>query len=301
MPYRTLNSYLKETFGCKVYKLSLSTGCTCPNRDGTCGNGGCIFCSQGGSGEFAEKGADIDAQIENAKRRVDKKFSSSIKQEDRRYIAYFQSFTNTYAPAEKLRPVFTAAISRPEIVALSIATRPDCLPPPVLALLSQLNRIKPVWVELGLQTINERTARFINRGYTLSVFEKAYRELKALKLCVIAHTIVCLPGESFEDSKNTVKYLSALNPRLDGIKIQLLNILKGTRLASLYQEEPSIVRLPSLEEYCAMVSELLKILPKETVVHRLTGDGSKKDLIAPLWVADKKRVLNALKNYIGNL
>lgn len=299
MTYRTLNSYLKETFGTKVYKLSLSTGCTCPNRDGKCGIGGCIFCSQGGSGDFAQSGSDIDAQIQKAKAMVSKKFPPSIKEEDRRYIAYFQSFTNTYAPAQKLRPIFTAAIKHPQVVALSIATRPDCLEEEIISLLKELNQTKPVWVELGLQTIREDTARFINRGYNLAVFQKAYDALKKAGLKVIVHVIVCLPGEGIEDAKNTIRYLAEQKSAPDGIKIQLLHVLKGTRLYELYQKDSSIVNLPSLEEYCSMLKELLPLIPPQTVIHRLTGDGAKKDLVAPLWSANKKKVLNAIRKALS--
>ena len=299
MTYRTLDSYLKETFGTKVYKLSLSTGCTCPNRDGKCGSGGCIFCSQGGSGDFAQSGSNIDSQIEKAKLLVSAKFPPSIKEEDRLYIAYFQSFTNTYAPEEKLRPIFTAAINRPEIAALSIATRPDCLQEPIITLLKELNQTKPVWVELGLQTIREDTARFINRGYDLAVFQKAYDALKEAGLKVIVHVIVCLPGEGIEDAKNTLRYLAKQKPTLDGIKIQLLHVLRGTKLYELYQKDSSIVKLPTLEEYCSMLKELLPLIPPQTVIHRLTGDGAKKDLIAPLWTANKKQVLNTIRKTLS--
>lgn len=300
MSYRTLNSYLKEKFGCKVYKISLSTGCTCPNRDGTKGTGGCTFCSQGGSGDFAAKPAPIEIQIEEAKKRVDSKFPKSIPPEKRKYIAYFQSYTNTYTDKnitiEKLREIFFGAISRPEIVAISIGTRPDCIPDEILELLCKLNKIKPVWIELGLQTIHEQTAKKINRGYTLKEFENCFYKLKSAGIEVIAHIILGLPGESKELMLQTVKYLSKLNPKPNGIKIQLLHILEGTKMAQEYKENH--FKLFELEEYCEFVCECLKILPSEIVVHRITGDGPKKILIAPLWSADKKNVLNTLKNNI---
>ncbi len=296
MQYKTLSSYLKQTFGTKVYKLSLSTGCTCPNRDGTLSHNGCTFCSSGGSGEFAEKPLPVDQQIELAKKRVDAKFPKGMDSAQRKYIAYFQSFTNTYAPAAKLEPLFTKAISRPEIVALSIGTRPDCLPPDILSMLSRLNRIKPVWVELGLQTIHEQTALAVNRGYSLSTFEQAYKSLKSLGLTVIVHVILYLPGESRSGMLETVRYLSALNPVLDGIKLHLLQVLQGTELGKLYRRKPFY--LPTLEEYCALVADCLELLPPETVVHRITGDGPKSLLMAPEWCADKKTVLNTLTNYL---
>lgn len=401
MEYKSLNEELKRRFGTKVYKLSLASGCLCPNRDGLKGYGGCIFCSEGGSGDFAaarysgsnagiavEKDKDIyiaggkdkhihikeachprplksvpnspsdsglisssadigfisraanphtcdendrihtlltgsiesnesagvltirqlaaapcipvpsaAEQIAAAKQRVNAKFPAGIAEADRRYIAYFQSFTNTYGDIERLRALFTEAISQPEIAALSIGTRPDCLPPEMIAMLAELNRIKPVWVELGLQTIHARSTQLIRRAYPLSVFEKVYHQLKNAGLEVIVHVILGLPGESRADMLETVRWLSALYPQLDGIKLQLLHILRGTALENLYNAHPFHVM--TLDEYCALIVDCLKCLPPETTVHRITGDGPKSLLIAPLWSADKKRVLNALRRAIA--
>ena len=224
---KLLNEYLRETFGTKVYKLSLNGGFTCPNRDGTIDNRGCIFCSKGGSGDFAEDAAlSITEQIEHGKKRVEKKIQSG------KYIAYFQAFTNTYGPIEKLRSLFTEAISHPDIVALSVATRPDCLPVEVLDLLSELNEIKPVWVELGLQTIHKKLADYIRRGYELDVYDKAVLELRKRNLEVITHVILGLPKESHEDMVETVRYVC--NSGATGIKLQLLHILKHTDLGEEY-------------------------------------------------------------------
>ena len=288
-----LSDYLKKTFGCKVYRLSLSAGCTCPNRDGNVGTGGCAFCSAGGSGDFAESFEDIDLQIQKAKIRVDSKFPRSTEAKDRKYIAYFQSFTSTYGSPERLRPIFTKAIMRPEIVALSIGTRPDCLPPPIIEMLLELNKIKPVWVELGLQTIHEISAEKMNRCYSLECFEKAYSDLKKSSLLVIVHLILGLPGESKEEMLESVRYLAKLNPTLDGIKLHLLHVLEGTPLAEIYRKNPFHVM--TLEEYTDLIVECLDLLPETTVVHRMTGDGPKRILIAPQWSGDKKRVLNTLK------
>lgn len=296
MDYNNFSDYLKKTFGAKVYKLSLSSGCTCPNRDGALGFGGCAFCSSKGSGEFASDFEDVETQIEKAKLLVDKKFPKSIAPDDRRYIAYFQSFTNTYGDFDQLSSIYMDTVKRKEIVAVSIGTRPDCLDQRMVDFLSELNKIKPVWVELGLQTIHQKTADFLNRCYSLKTFEDAYARLKKANLTVIVHLILGLPGESREDMLDSVKYLSSLKPTLDGIKLHLLHVLEGTRLGEIYKRNP--FPLPTLDEYCHLVGDCLKLLPKETVVHRLTGDGAKKDLIAPLWTGDKKRVLNTLKKYI---
>ena len=240
----------------------------------------------------------IEKQIKEARKRVDAKIPASIAPEDRRYIAYFQSYTNTYGNVDRLRALYTKAISHPQIVALDIGTRPDCLPPEMVEMLQnlQLSSGKPVWVELGLQTIHEETARRIRRGYALPVFEDAYRRLKENSLEVIVHVILGLPGESREDMLDTVRYLSSLAPTLDGIKLQLLHILKGTELAREYEADP--FPLFTLDSYCDLIVDCLKLLPPETVVHRLTGDGPKRLLIAPLWSADKKRVLNTLSRKI---
>lgn len=297
MRQRMLSEWLKDQFGTKVYKLSLTAGCTCPNRDGTVGTGGCTFCSEGGSGEFAAPFLPVRDQMRLAKERVDAKFPAKTAGEKRRYIAYFQSYTNTYGDPNRLKKLFTEAIEQPEICALSIGTRPDCLSEEILALLEELNRIKPVWVELGLQTIHEKTAQKINRGYSLSVFEQAYRNLKKLGLTVVVHVILNLPGESEEDMLDTIRYLSNLSPAIDGIKLQQLQILKNTKLASEYENES--FPLFSLEEYTDLLKHCLEILPESVIIHRLTGDGPKKLLIAPEWCADKKRVLNTLKKELG--
>ncbi|MGP1404541.1 MAG: TIGR01212 family radical SAM protein [Catonella sp.] len=296
MKIRTLSDYCKEKFGTKVYRLSLSTGCTCPNRDGKAGRGGCSFCSEGGSGEFATKVKDIEIQIEEAKEKVRNKFPKDIKEEDKKYIAYFQSFTNTYGDVDRLGAIFRSAIMQNEIVALSIGTRPDCLEEEMLDLLKELNNIKPVWIELGLQTINEVTAKAINRGYELKVFEKAYYELKKRGIEVIVHVILGLPDESAEDMYGTVKYLTSLKPELDGVKLHLLHILKNTRLEKEYKASP--FKILSLEEYTEILVNCLKILPESTVIHRMTGDGDKRLLVEPMWSADKKVVLNTINKAI---
>lgn len=291
---RRLSDYCKEKFGTKVYRLALSSGATCPNRDGKVGVGGCSFCSEKGSGEFTIDVMDLDLQIERAKALISKKFPNSINAADRKYIAYFQSFSNTYGDTKRLIGLFERAINKDEVVALSIATRPDCFSEEMLNSLERLNKIKPVWIELGLQTINENTARAFNRGYTLDVFEKTYDELKKRNFEVIVHMILGLPGESEEDMYATVKYLS--KKHIDGIKIHGLHILKGTRLASEYEKHP--FKIMSLEEYTRVLINCLKLLPKDTVVHRMTGDGDKKILIEPQWSADKKRVLNYINKKI---
>ena len=288
--YYSLNQYLKDTFGCKVYKISLNAGFTCPNRDGTLGTGGCIFCSAGGSGEFAESPEmSIPEQIEVGKKRV----SDKIK--DGKYIAYFQAYTNTYGPLEKLRKVFTEAINHPDIVAISVATRPDCLGNEVLDLLTELHQIKPVWVELGLQTIHEKTANYIRRGYALSVYDEAVKKLRKRGFEVITHVILGLPGESKEEMMETVQYVC--DNGCTGIKLQLLHVLKGTDLAKDYYEGK--LEVMGEEEYLDLIVELLQIIPKDIVIHRLTGDGAKKDLIAPMWSANKKHVLNRLKQKLS--
>lgn len=287
-PYRSLSDYLKDTFGCKVYKLALDGGMTCPNRDGTLGSGGCIFCSHGGSGDFAEPlTRSVTEQIEAAKRRV------SGKIRDGRYIAYFQSYTNTYAPVSYLEPLFTEAISHPDIAALSIGTRPDCLPAETLELLKRLNQSKPVWVELGLQTIHETTAEAIRRGYPLSCFTDALQRLKEAGLSVIVHVILGLPGETREMMLDTVRFLAHVKPPIDGIKLQLLHVLKDTKLAELYETEPFPVM--SMEEYISLLLDCIRLLPPDMVIHRLSGDGPKKLLIAPLWSGNKKAFLGALQ------
>lgn len=285
--YRSLNDYLKEKFGCKVYKLAISGGMTCPNRDGTLSTDGCIFCSESGSGDFSEKHCNsVTEQIEKAKLRVAKKTKCD------KYIAYFQDFTNTYAPIGYLKKIFTEAISHPDIAALSIATRPDCLPNEVLDLLNQLQKIKPIWVELGLQTIHPTTAKLINRQYDLPIFDRAVNELKTRGIEVIVHMIVGLPGETEEMIFKTAEYIGQTD--VDGIKIHLLHVLKNTALAEMYLNGD--FSLPTLEEYTQLVIGCIRRLPPKTVIHRITGDGAKKDLIAPLWSADKKTVLNYMNS-----
>ena len=296
MRYRSLSDAMKERFGTKVYRLALTTGATCPNRDGTLGYGGCIFCSEGGSGEFAAPLLPVKEQIRQAKKRVSAKFSPSIPEEERKYIAYFQSFTNTYGDEDALLSMFREAAAEPGICAVAIGTRPDCLSEKMISGLSELNKEVPVWVELGLQTIHEDTARFIRRGYALPVFEDAAHRLKAAGLEVIAHIILGLPGETRERMLETVRYVGDFVPRLDGIKISLLYVLRGTDLADLYAagQVPEM----TLEEYAALIVDCLRILPEDMTVHRLTGDGPKKLLLSPLWSGDKKRVLNTLNSAI---
>lgn len=290
MTYTTLNSYLKERFGCKVYKVAIDGGFTCPNRDGTLDTRGCIFCSKGGSGDFAEsRSLSITEQIEKGKARVENKIKNG------KYIAYFQAFTNTYGPIEKLRAFYTEAINHPDVVAISIGTRPDCLSTEVLKLLEELNKIKPIFVELGLQTIHEETAKYIRRGYSLDVYDKAVEELHRIGINVVTHIIIGLPNESESDILETVKYVSAVT---DGIKLQLLHILKGTDLAEEY--ENGKIKALSLEEYTEIIKKCVEVIPKDVVIHRLTGDGAKKDLIAPKWSGDKKNVLNHINKALGN-
>lgn len=293
MEYRSLSTYWKEKFGGKVYKLSLQSGCTCPNRDGSIGRGGCIFCSEGGSGDFAAHYAPIQEQITEARKRVDHKFPKGAQP---MYMAYFQSYTNTYGNVDRLRSLYLETIQLPEIVGISIGTRPDCLPIEILEMLSELNQIKPVTVELGLQTVHKSSADYIRRGYDLEVFEKVYQDLSNRGIEVVAHVILGLPGESREDMLETIDYLARLQPTLPGIKLQLLHILEGTQLAEDYRRNPFPVF--TIEEYTDLVVECLKHLPKETVVHRLTGDGPKSLLIEPKWSGDKKKVLNLLQKKI---
>ena len=285
MEYLSFNKYLKDKFGQKVYKISLAGGFTCPNRDGKAGTRGCIFCSKGGSGDFAEsKEMSITEQIESGKKKVEKKIKSG------KYIAYFQAFTNTYAPVEILRQKYEEAINHPDIVALSIATRPDCLGDDVLRLLDEMNKIKPVFVELGLQTIHQKSAKYIRRGYDLSVYDKAVRDLKKIGVNIVVHVILGLPNESENDMLETVKYVCESGA--NGIKLQLLHVIDGTDLAKDY--EKGLFKTLEFDEYVNLIVKCVKIIPNDIVIHRLTGDGAKKDLIAPLWSADKKRVLNAI-------
>ncbi len=360
-PYHALDYELKRRFGRKIYKLSLDGGMTCPNRDGTLGNRGCIFCSSGGSGDFAAKACpDVWEQIEAAKARVRRKMppgssgataapgssgattapgsngattapgsngttiapgssgattapesrgnastasecnaSANTSPESRAttppsYIAYFQSYTNTYAPLPRLRSLFERAVSHPDVALLSVATRPDCLPDETVSLLAGLNRRKPVWVELGLQTVHEDTARFIRRGYGFPVFEDACRRLKAAGITVVVHVILGLPGEDRERMLETITRMADFSRAglIDGIKLQLLHVLKGTDLADYYQNHPFPIF--SMEEYIDFVIDCAELLPPELVIHRLTGDGPKSLLVAPSWSGNKRLVLNTL-------
>lgn len=286
--YYSLNEYVRETFGEKLYKISLDGGMTCPNRDGTLDTRGCIFCSAGGSGDFAaDRRLSIAAQLKQGKELIARKHSGSS------YIAYFQAYTNTYAPVEYLEQIFMEAISDPEVKVLSIATRPDCLSDKVLALLARLNAIKPVWVELGLQTIHKKSADFIRRGYELDIFEKAVYDLNKIGVQVIVHTILYLPNETKEMMLKTISYLNDLP--IHGIKLQLLHVLKGTDLADYYEAKP--FHLPDMEEYITFLGVLISHLRPDIVIHRMTGDGPKKLLIAPLWTGNKRLVLNSIQKH----
>lgn len=290
--YYSLNEYIRQTYNTKMYKLSLSGGMTCPNRDGLIDNRGCIFCSAGGSGDFTgaalSKDNNIDIQIDTAKALVSRKYSGSD------YIAYFQSYTNTYADVNYLRRLFYDVVKRPEIRILSIATRPDCLSSDIIELLAELNSIKPVWIELGLQTIHERTAKYIRRGYTLDVFEEAVRNLNCIGIRPIVHMIIGLPGENESMILETAKYLSHCN--ISGVKLQLLHVLKNTDLAQEYFN--GSVDILSLTQYSEILGKIIKLLPPDCVIHRLTGDGPKNLLIAPLWSSNKKNVINTINRYL---
>ncbi len=290
--YYSLNEYIRQTYNTKMYKLSLSGGMTCPNRDGLIDNRGCIFCSAGGSGDFTgaalSKDNNIDIQIDTAKALVSRKYSGSD------YIAYFQSYTNTYADVNYLRRLFYDVVKRPEIRILSIATRPDCLSSDIIELLAELNSIKPVWIELGLQTIHERTAKYIRRGYTLDVFEEAVRNLNRIGIRPIVHMIIGLPGENESMILETAKYLSHCN--ISGVKLQLLHVLKNTDLAQEYFN--GSVDILSLTQYSEILGKIIKLLPPDCVIHRLTGDGPKNLLIAPLWSSNKKNVINTINRYL---
>lgn len=286
MEYYSLNQYLKDTFGEKVYKVAIDGGFTCPNRDGTIDTRGCSFCSGVGAGEFAtDRHLSVSKQLEQGKLRVAKKNPNG------KIIAYFQAFTNTYASVNSLRTLYEEALSHPDVVALSIATRPDCLPEEVVRLLEELNQRKPVWVELGLQTIHERTADRIRRGYPLSVYTAAVERLKNAKLTVITHVILGLPGETKEDMKETVAFVGQTGT--SGIKLQLLHVIRGTDLEKEYRE--GMFSTMEMAEYVSLVADCIALLPKDMVIHRMTGDGDKRTLVAPLWSGDKKRVLNALQ------
>ena len=279
--YISANVYCRKVFGEKVYKLALSASTSCPNRDGTKGSGGCIFCSRGGSGDFAADAAlPLSEQLAQAKAILGDKGCGG------KYIAYFQSFTGTYGDLAKLEEIYTEAARQPEIVGLSIATRPDCLGSDAMAMFRRLSALTTLWVELGLQTVHERTAEYIHRGYPLEVYDEAMEKLSRINAHKITHVILGLPGESRDDMLETIRYVGG---RTDGIKLQLLHVLEGTELAERYRRGE--FRTLEREEYCALVADAIRLLPEKVVIHRLTGDGAKKDLIAPLWSGDKKRVL----------
>ena len=287
--YKTLSTHYRQQFGSKVYKLAIDGGFTCPNRDGSIGYGGCIFCSGSGSGDFAVHGNDIRTQLEQAKAKV------AFKNKSGKYIAYFQSYTNTYGPVARLESLFRAAIEPDYIVGLAIGTRPDCLPPETITLLEELNRIKPITVELGLQTIHDTTANYIRRGYDSTVYFDAVKRLKEAGLEVVTHIILGLPGETTEMMLQTT--LSAVQAGTDGIKFQLLHVLRGTDLAKDY--EAGLFSCFTLEEYAQVLKQCLSLVPEHVVIHRITGDGAKKDLIAPMWSADKKAVLRYLQEHLA--
>ncbi len=291
MKYYSLNDWCRETYGRKLYKLALDSGCTCPNRDGTLDTTGCLFCSAGGSGDFAAK------TIEEAKARVSSKFRDDEPGE--KYIAYYQSFSGTYpgkaGSLAELRERYLETIRHPEVAVLSIATRPDCLGPDVLELLEELRAVKPVWVELGLQTSNEETAEAFHRGYRNDVYKQAVAELNARDIPVVTHLILGLPGERYEDMEASVRYACTCGTW--GLKLQLLHFLEGTAYGDAYKA--GAYRALEMDEYIALVCRLLTVVPEDVVLHRLTGDGPKRSLLAPLWSADKKRVLNALNRALS--
>ena len=282
-----LNDYLKKEYGCKVYKLSLQMDVTCPVRDGSIDTRGCIFCSGGGSGEFAAcRESSVSEQITEAKARV-----SSKARDDAKYIAYFQSFTNTYGDITYLEKKYHEAMEPEDIIALSIGTRPDCISDEMYELLGNLNKEKPIWIELGLQTIHPETAEYIRRGYELSVYDECVRRLREKGITVIVHVILGLPGETTDDMKETVRYVCSSG--IQGIKLQLLHVLKGTDLYEDYLQGK--VPVMTMEEYMSLLEELLPLIPDNVIVHRLTGDGPKSLLVAPLWTADKKKVINSIR------
>ena len=286
--YTSVNQYYRQKFGCKIYKLSIDAGFTCPNRDGTLGTGGCIFCSGSGSGDFSVSGSNISEQIQQAKALVQHKNKGG------KYLVYFQAFTNTYGPVSLLEQRYREALQSEEIVGLSIATRPDCLSNEVIELLQKLNRETYICVELGLQTSHEETARYIRRGYPTPVYDDAVRRLKAAGIEVVTHIILGLPGETAEIMLETTRH--AVEAGTDGIKFQLLHVLKGTDLAKEY--ESGKFQCLTFSQYSQILKSCLSTLPPEVIVHRITGDGAKRDLIAPLWSADKKRVLNDLNKIL---
>ena len=288
-PYRSLNAYYREIFGKKTAKISLDGGFTCPNRDGTCGDRGCLFCSAGGSGDFAENAAlSITEQIENGKKQTADKWK------DPAYVAYFQAFTNTYAPVEELRRKYEEALACEGVEGISIATRSDCLPEDVLDLFEELNQKTKLWVELGLQTSDEASAKRIRRGYPLSVFEKAVHDLAERNIPVVVHVILGLPGENRETILRTIDCVNRLP--VQGIKLQLLHVLSDSDLAKIY-EAGNYTPLTK-EEYIALVGDCIAHLREDIVIHRLTGDGDKNTLLAPLWSLRKRDVLNSLHKYL---
>lgn len=284
-PYYSLNYYLRELYGEKIYKIAIDGGFSCPNRDGKIGTRGCIFCSEGGSGDFASsRTLSIYDQIEQGKARL------SSKKTGNKYIAYFQAYTNTYAPVERLKVLFSQAISHPDIIGLSIATRPDCLNDDVIKLLSEINQQKKVWVELGLQTIHTSSADFIRRGYDLSCFNEAVEKLNDAGLEIVVHLILGLPNETKQDMLQSVEYLSTR--KIHGIKLQLLHILKNTDLADYYDKTD--FKTLTMEDYIDILISCIEIIPPDIVIHRITGDGPKSLLIAPRWSSNKKVVLNTI-------
>lgn len=286
--YNSVSDYYKKKYGCKIYKLSIKGADTCPNRDGTVGIGGCIFCSSKGSGEFCEeKIGSVSEQLERAKERVSKKIK------DGKYVAYFQSFSNTYGEANYLKSLFLEAIKPDYIVGINIGTRPDCLSSEILDILSEINAKKPVTIELGLQTSNDKTAEYINRCYETQVFDTAVKNLKARGIEVVAHMIIGLPFESEEDILNTAKHIA--NSGADGVKFHLLHILKNTKLSEEY--EKGVFSALDIETYTKILKKCIEVIPPQMIVHRITGDPPKSELIAPLWSADKKRVLNYINKY----
>lgn len=288
----TLNNYYKNTFGSKVYKISLNGNMTCPNRDGTIGTGGCIFCSKGGSGDFAASHSlSIPEQIIEAKSRVSKKITSG------KYIAYFQAFTNTYAPVHYLKNIYYEAIKPDDIVGLSIATRPDCINEEVLLLLKEINEIKPVFIELGLQSIHQKTADLIRRGYDLECFNRAVFALSEIGVNIVVHLIIGLPNETLEDILASIRHLNSLP--INGVKLQLLHVLENTDLADYYLDRSNNFKTLTMDEYIFILGECIEHLRPDIIIHRMTGDGAKKELIAPLWSADKKNVLNSINRYFN--
>lgn len=285
MGYYSASEYYTSLFGEKVYRIALDAGCTCPNRDGTKGFGGCIFCSGSGSGEFAaDRNLSIEAQLSEAKARVGAKCKSH------KYIAYFQNFSNTYGDEDVLRSKYLAAVSDPEVVGLAIATRPDCISEKMFSILTEISRATKLWIELGLQSIHEETARWMNRGYDLDVFEKTVRQLNERRIDVIVHVILDLPVETRAQMMETVEYCASLP--IHGIKIANLNVLSGTRLYDEYIQEP--FALMEMDEYISFLGEVIEHLPESMVMYRLTGDGDKKHLVAPMWVSDKRKVRNRI-------